>query len=316
MYLSKFVLAVVSIATRMSHVHGAVAGSVLRGAPGSEGLPCGSGLSYYNQSKETAAPHVKRRFWKRSVESQIDIRVGVVVVKGGGPDVRTFHPGFGPYWIQMLNRAYSQFGFNFTLANYREVDSVQHSSNYNARTDPLGVLQTKDRKFLNIVVAEQVLSDGQTVRGTATFPWDFDRNALQGIYVRANAMPPFQLSTLPHEVGHWLGLLHTFQNGCPQASADTVQFSHHSDFVRDTEVAQQYKGVPTESGTCPAPSIPENSHCFLDGKTDPEPYPYYNYMSYSAPQCRYHFTQGQGNRMRAMWAWREFLNGPDQETLF
>ena len=87
--------------------------------------------------------------------------------------------------------------------------------------------------------------------------------------------------TLPHEVGHWLGLHHTFQNGCSTAG----------DRVSDTPAMS----VPTSG--CP------------DGKdscvTDPGLDPVENLMDYSYDACMYAFTAGQAARMDAVWkAWR------------
>jgi hypothetical protein len=87
--------------------------------------------------------------------------------------------------------------------------------------------------------------------------------------------------TLPHEVGHWLGLYHTFQNGCSTAG----------DRVNDTPA----EAVPTTG--CP------------DGKDscakDPGLDPVENLMDYSYDACMYAFTAGQAARMDAVWkAWR------------
>lgn len=86
-----------------------------------------------------------------------------------------------------------------------------------------------------------------------------------------------QGDTLPHEVGHWLGLYHTFQNGCSTAN----------DRVTDTPA----EAVPTTG--CPV----GKDSCAKDAGLDPVE----NFMDYSYDRCMYAFTRGQSARMDAVW---------------
>ncbi|MEE2971861.1 MAG: M43 family zinc metalloprotease [Planctomycetota bacterium] len=88
--------------------------------------------------------------------------------------------------------------------------------------------------------------------------------------------PPFNLGrTLTHEVGHYLGLFHTFQGGCGSGGCYTS-----GDLICDTNF---------ESGP--------NFGCGT-GSTCGSPDPTDNYMDYSDDACMNKFTTEQVNRMR------------------
>ncbi|KAJ4148096.1 hypothetical protein LMH87_002583 [Akanthomyces muscarius] len=91
-----------------------------------------------------------------------------------------------------------------------------------------------------------------------------------------------------HEVGHWMGLLHTFQGGCSDVEGD---------FVADTPAE---KGPNWSSAGCPAdldtcPDLPG-----LD--------PIENHMDYSHESCKTGFTAGQAKRIRDMVLMYRYAN--------
>ncbi|KAF4435054.1 hypothetical protein F53441_13604 [Fusarium austroafricanum] len=84
-----------------------------------------------------------------------------------------------------------------------------------------------------------------------------------------------------HEVGHWLGLEHTFENGCNEPG----------DYVDDTP----YEASPPEYGKCP-PS--DRNSCPDKPGLDPTD----NFMDYVEPECGpKRFTPGQAERMHKLW---------------
>ncbi|KAF7307490.1 Metallo peptidase M43B, zinc-dependent metalloprotease, pappalysin-like protein [Mycena indigotica] len=92
--------------------------------------------------------------------------------------------------------------------------------------------------------------------------------------------------TVSHEVGHWVGLYHTFNEGDGGEEWDTCDVS--TDLVDDTP-AQLYptNGCPERSDTCP--DVPGDDAI-------------HNYMDYSDDVCYNNFTPGQVERMIAQMA--------------
>jgi hypothetical protein len=119
--------------------------------------------------------------------------------------------------------------------------------------------------------------------GIATFPWDYRKHPdVDGVRVNYDSLPGGSIphynlgETATHEVGHWLGLYHTFQGGCTTPN----------DEVDDT---------PAQSG--PTSGCPEGrDSCDLPGLD-----PIHNYMDYSFDSCYTQFTPGQDARMDRMW---------------
>ncbi|HSQ59212.1 MAG TPA: M43 family zinc metalloprotease, partial [Acidobacteriota bacterium] len=129
---------------------------------------------------------------------------------------------------------------------------------------------------------------GQNLLGWATFPWNLAGNPnMDGVVVHFNSLPggtlaPYNLGgTGSHEVGHWVGLYHTFQGGCGGDCATT------GDLVCDTPAqSTATSGCPAGKNTCAAPGDD----------------PIHNYMDYSSDACYNNFTSGQDARADFMMA--------------
>jgi len=96
---------------------------------------------------------------------------------------------------------------------------------------------------------------------------------------RPSPMYPYNLGrTATHEVGHWIGLLHTFQSGCGNPA---VCYST-ADLICDTEPDQtDTYGCPVGATSCGGERIPIE-----------------NYMEYTDDACMTKFTPEQMRRLR------------------
>ncbi|MBB6170349.1 hypothetical protein HNR23_000409 [Nocardiopsis mwathae] len=189
--------------------------------------------------------------------------------------------------IQTMNKGFSggygpgaDTGFRFDL---RDVTRTVDDSWFEAFTQHESAIKQKLRRggadTLNLYMVN--LPEGML--GRSTFPQQYKASPqLDGVVVDYRTIPGgerknFNLGfTATHETGHWLGLFHTFQNGC----------RYPGDYVRDTPYErEQAVGCPHGRDTCPQP-----------GRD-----PIHNFMNYSNDPCMTHFTHGQAQRMTDHW---------------
>lgn len=204
-----------------------------------------------------------------------------VIVKAngtGGPTTKQMDDQ-----IAVLNAAYAQSGFQFAVAS---TDTTANDAWYTATNGTTAEKQMKTALHRGGAASLNIYYNnmGGGLLGWATFPSSYTTSPLtDGVVVLYSSLPggtatPYNLGdTATHEVGHWLGLYHTFQGGCTKTN----------DYVSDTpqEKSPAY-GCPVGRDTCARNAGAD---------------PITNFMDYSDDSCMFQFTSGQAARMQSLW---------------
>jgi hypothetical protein len=142
-------------------------------------------------------------------------------------------------------------------------------------------LRKGDKNALNLYITDLSACG---LLGYSSWPWDLKKKGLimDGVVIHYDTLPggqyrPYNMGrTGIHEIGHWLGLYHTFQNGC----------NGNGDAVADTPyTASPSEGCPVHRDTCPQPGED----------------PVRNFMDYSDDSCMRAFSVGQHQRVEQVW---------------
>jgi len=184
--------------------------------------------------------------------------------------------------ISILNAAFASSQFQFVLA---ATDYTSNNSWYTVAQGSVAEAQMKaalrrgTADDLNFYAANL----GGGLLGWATFPSGYaNAPSRDGVVLLSSSLPggdaaPYNLGdTATHEVGHWVGLYHTFQGGC----------SKQSDLIADTPSERSAAfGCPVGRDTC--------NGAGLD--------PITNFMDYTDDACMFTFSSNQTSRMQSQW---------------
>ena len=188
--------------------------------------------------------------------------------------------------VDTLNAAYSgRLGGVDTGVHFR-LDGITLSKDAAWFSDPLAheqemkaALRRGGPETLNLYIGQL----DNRILGYSTYPyWYETASKSDGVVVDWRSLPGGALRnfdkgyTAVHEIGHWLGLFHTFENGC----------AGPGDGVGDTPSEDRPTGnCPMIKNTCTAPGDD----------------PIHNFMDYAHDRCMSDFTAGQAIRMHEMW---------------
>lgn len=194
--------------------------------------------------------------------------------------------------IAVLNDAFAASGWNFNLVSTdRTTNSDWYANCYGSAESAMkSALRKGSADDLNVYTCNP--SGG--ILGYATFPSSYASSPnLDGVVLLYSSLPggdaaPYNLGdTGTHEVGHWMGLYHTFQGGCARKVTG-------GDAVSDTPAEKSAAfGCPVNRDTCTGSKFPG-----LD--------PITNFMDYTDDSCMDRFSAGQDGRMDAQFTTYRF----------
>lgn len=185
----------------------------------------------------------------------------------------------------VLNNAFASTGVQYNLKKVtRNINETWFTSanpfTPATQTEMKAKLRQGGAADLNVYTVGFETGDAAGLLGYATFPNEYaSKPKDDGVVILYSSLPggsttEYNLGqTLTHEVGHWVGLYHTFQGGCKGAG----------DSVFDTPAeSTPANGCPTDRDTCPGGG----------------PDPIHNFMDYSYDSCMTEFTKGQADRLK------------------
>lgn len=258
---------------------------------------------------------------KSSSTSMITIPVVVYIIHGGVNNPENIPDCQVKSQIDALNAYYNPYGINFCLATKEGNNPISSSNgvqntpgiihlqgttltDHDTQTEQTALVNTAaatvvPNKYLRIWVVKSINNYNQanSVMGYSMLPGsseNFDgvviRSDVFGSINHCNGCAPNcsnlipsknQGKTLVHEIGHYLGLYHTFYEEC--MGIDIASCGLRGDRVCDTPQTKNPNFSCSPMDSCiESNNLPDDIH---------------NYMDYGNDNCIDHFTTGQAQRI-------------------
>ncbi|KAK2606209.1 hypothetical protein QQS21_003380 [Conoideocrella luteorostrata] len=225
----------------------------------------------------------KRDFNNTTTPVKIDVYVNIIT--RGANDQNNITDQSLDGAVQILNKDYKDAQVSFNLKKTNRVVNAAWARRKNETTMRKSLRQG-DKSALNLYFMELVSDPRGVVIGEATFPDDMlgeDGLSQDGVYFAHDTLPGRTIfnetwhNIFSHEIGHWLGLLHTFHGGCDGMG----------DAIDDTPPEARSSGDCQPHDTCP-------NQIGVDSVD--------NHMNYGLnTNCITKFTPNQLTRIHTLW---------------
>lgn len=188
--------------------------------------------------------------------------------------------------VDRLNEVWAPTGISFEFCERRDLDNHQFN-NFNDIQDYDDMrAMYYEPNIINVFVSNTIFKTPQgIVGGYASMPGGSDI-----IHITKSSLSGSDNVVLVHEMGHFLGLMHTFETGLGQELVDGSNCATTGDLICDTEAnptddSDDFGGADCNYIGTPATDSMGNFYVP----------PSKNFMSYT--NCKCQFTKQQYNRM-------------------